>query len=176
MKGDIGTILYIVFLIVFSLAGMFRKKKKVEEEERRKKMMQTQAEEAGAEEDASSGPEFATGNPLVDALLGAGDKTPFFEEEEETLQEVEENAYAIEQEEEQEPEVFLPPEEEGQSALASRQEKKKETQDKNRIVADQPDWQKFMDEQNEEETSEILRDFDPVKAVINSEIMERKYF
>jgi len=176
MKGDIGTILYIVFLIVFSLAGMFRKKKKVEEEKRRKKMMQAQDEEAGAEEAASSAPEFATGNPLVDALLGAGDKTPFFEEEEETFQEVEENAYAIEQEEEPEPEVFLPPEEEGQSALASRQEKKKETQEKNRIVADQPDWQKFMDEQNEEETSEILRDFDPVKAVIYSEIMERKYF
>jgi len=30
MKGDIGTILYIVFLILISVAGMFRKKKKVD--------------------------------------------------------------------------------------------------------------------------------------------------
>ena len=28
MKGDLGTILYIVFLIIISVAGMFRKKKK----------------------------------------------------------------------------------------------------------------------------------------------------
>ena len=144
----------------------------MEEEKKRKEMMQAQAEEAGVEEEPLREPEYTTGNPLVDALLGAGDKTPYSPVED--YGEVPEDVYT-EEEEEPEPEVFLPPEEEGKSALASRQKEKTAPVDKNRIVADQPDWQKFMDEQNEEETSEILKDFDPVKAVIYSEIMERKY-
>ncbi len=171
MKGDLGTILYIVFLIIISLAGVFKKKKKVDEEELKKKVAQTQGKEA-ADIPAGVAEKIITGNPLVDALLN----TP---EEPEMQMEEEIPAYGEmteEPPEKEEPEEFLPPEEEGRSVFAAQKEEKKPPVDKNRIAADQPDWQKFMDEQNREEGPDIMEDFDPVKAVIYSEIMERKYF
>ncbi len=179
MKGDLGTILYIVFLIIITFAGIFKKKKKVDAEVLKKKMAQQQAQtedEYAPEERQTSrgrGERIVTGNPLVDALLNPPEES-FVQEEEEFVYET--PAGEQEEHEAEEPEVFLPPEEEGKSALAGASEKKTLLMDENRIVADHPDWEKFMDEQDEEERSEFMEDFDPVKAVIYSEIMERKYF
>jgi hypothetical protein len=183
MKGDLGTILYVVFLILFSVAGIFNKKKKVEAEERKKKLLQQQAAALAAEEAETDTarqipeeePVSTTGNPLVDALLNTSEEK--FSSGDETIKG---NAYYDETlevpEKEEEPEEFLPYGEEGKSVFSRQQPEKTAPVDKNRIVADQPDWQKFMDEQNKVEGPEIMEDFDPVKAVIYSEIMERKYF
>ena len=179
MKGDLGTILYIVFLIIITFAGIFKKKKKVDAEVLKKKMAQQQAqakdEHAPAEKETSRGrgERILTGNPLVDALLNPPEES-YVQEEEEFVYE----APAGEQEKHgaEEPEVFLPPEEEGKSALAGVFEKKTLLMDENRIVADHPDWEKFMEELDNVERSEFMEEFDPVKAVIYSEIMERKYF
>ncbi len=181
MKGDLGTILYIAFLILFSVAGIFNKKKKAEAAERKKKLMQQQAAALAAEEAETEAahqireeePVYSTGNPLVDALLGSSEEKYSYEEETEK-----EDVYydvSLEETKRQEPKEFLASEEEGKSVFSKQQPDKTVPVDKNRIVADQPDWQKFMDEQNKEEGPEIMEDFDPVKAVIYSEIMERKY-
>ncbi len=169
MKGDLGTILYIVFLILISVAGIFKKKKKIDTAELNKKKAQQQAATDNA---AKERERIITGNPLVDALLNPPEEPEVQMEEETPVY----GEMMEEQPENEEPEVFLPPEEEGRSVFAAKKEEKKLTVDKHRIVADQPDWQKFMDEQNKEYEPDILEDFDPVKAVIYSEIMERKYF
>ena len=176
MKGDLGTILYVVFLIIISLAGVFRKKKKADAEVLKKRMMREESPEVSfAEAEEEEG--YSTGNPLVDTLLNRQEEQEYSSVEKEMpatdpFLDTSVNVWKTEEE----PEEFLPLGEEGKSVFLSKEQKKTKPEDKDRIVADHPDWQKFLDEQNEETRPDIMEDFDPVKAVIYSEIMERKYF
>ncbi|GEM_PF-5045687 len=163
MKGDWGTILYVVFLILFSVAGALNKKRKSEEElHKRRARQQAQAEEEP----------FFTGDPLVDALLGKDEEetgTRTSKEGKPAPREAQQGTETKDRAFYEKNQPVLSPEQEGRSAL-------KKEEDNNRIVADHPDWRKFIREQQQEPVNPVLEDFDPVKAVIYSEIMERKYF
>ncbi len=175
MSNKYSIFIYLLVLLIIFLVGGFKKKKPL-------KSVSGDEKEAGtpaAEDAVSPFGKIFTGTSLTDVLLDqkaeperedlSGD---YFDEPDSSEKSAEEKM---------DQETFLPPEEEGISAFSTGKgnadKSDTENDERARGGKDHVNSQ-ILDQQEGDETflENMVEDFDAEKAIIYSEILDRKYF